>query len=65
MSTDQRFNRNFKALTSEYVRDRLERLDEMLADPENSQRIKYLSEQREWWEGQLPYCYRREVLLRQ
>jgi hypothetical protein len=65
VSTDPRFNRNFDKLTTEYVRDRLERLDEMLADPENGQRIKYLSEQREWWENQLPFCYRREGLLRQ
>lgn len=63
LSADPRFNRNFAALTTEYVRDRLERLDEMLADPENAPRIKYLSEQREWWESQLPYCYRREGLL--
>ena len=65
VSTDQRFNRNFTALTTEYVRERLERLDEMMADPENDLRIKYLSEQREWWEDQLPFCYRREGLLRE
>ena len=64
MSTDQRFNRNFNALTTEYVRDRLESIDEMLADPNNSSRLQYLSEQREWWEGQLPLCYKREGLLR-
>lgn len=63
VSTELKFNRNFDKLTTEYVRDRLERLDEMMADPENGQRIRYLSEQREWWEGQLPYCYRREGLL--
>jgi hypothetical protein len=63
VSTEQKFNRGFDKLTTEYVRDRLERLDEMMADPENGQRIRYLSEQREWWEGQLPYCYRREGLL--
>jgi hypothetical protein len=63
VSTDQRFNRNFKELTTEYVRERLQRLDEMMADPENDLRIKYLSEQREWWEAQLPFCYRREGLL--
>lgn len=65
MSTDPRFNRNFAALTTEYVRARLERLEEMLADPENGKRIQYLTEQRDWWEAQLPFCYRREGLLRQ
>jgi hypothetical protein len=64
VSTDPKFNRNFSALTVDYVRTRLEFLDEQLADPENGNRIKYLSEQREWWEGQLPICYRREGLLR-
>lgn len=63
MSTDPRFNRNFKALTSEYVRERLQRLDEMLADPQNANRIAYLEEQREWWSAQLPFCYRREGLI--
>ena len=59
MSTE-RFNRNFRGLTSDYVRNRLQRLDEMMADPENDLRIKYLSEQREWWEKQLVICQRRE-----
>jgi hypothetical protein len=63
LSTDSKFNRNFKALTSEYVRERLERLTEMLADPKNSGRTQYLTEQRDWWEAQLPFCYRREGLL--
>jgi hypothetical protein len=65
MSTEQKFDRGWRSLTSEYVRDRLQRLDEMMADAESEGRIKYLSEQREWWESQLPYCYKREGLLRQ
>ncbi|MGA9803398.1 MAG: hypothetical protein WBQ46_09115 [Terriglobales bacterium] len=63
MSSDKRYDRGFRSLTSEYVRDRLERLDEMLADPANERRFDYLQEQREWWEGQLPFCYKREGLL--
>ena len=65
VSTEQKFNRGFDKLTTEYVRERLERLDEMLEDPANGGRIQYLSEQREWWANQLPYCYRREGLLQQ
>ena len=64
MSTDERFNRNFRALTSEYCRERIERLDEMLADPRNVHRTAYLQEQVDWWRGQLPFCYRREGLIR-
>jgi hypothetical protein len=64
VSTETRFNRGFDKLTTEYVRERLQRLDEMLDDPKNGGRIQYLSEQREWWEGQLPFCYRKEGLLR-
>jgi hypothetical protein len=61
VSTDPRFNRNFRALTSEYVLDRLQRFDEMLNDPANSRRLGYLFEQREWWEKQLPLCRKREA----
>jgi hypothetical protein len=43
----------------------MDRLDEMLADPKNSNRTAYLEEQMEWWEAQLPFAYRREGLLRQ
>jgi hypothetical protein len=64
VSTDVRFDRGWRSLTSEYVRARLERLDEMLAEAESEGRIKYLSEQREWWSNQLPICYRREGLIR-
>jgi hypothetical protein len=65
VSTDQRFNRNFNKLTTEYVRARLQFLDEQIQDPANSRRLDYLYEQRAWWEAQLPFCYRREGLLRQ
>lgn len=63
MSTDKRFDRGWRSLTSEYVRARLEALDEQMADPANARRLDYLSEQRAWWEGQLPYCYKREGLI--
>lgn len=63
MSTDPRFNRNFDKLTTEYVRARLEFLDEQIQDPANNRRLDYLFEQREWWEKELPYCYRREGLI--
>ena len=65
MSTDKQFDRGWRSLTSEYIRARMDRLDEMLADPKNSNRTAYLEEQREWWEAQLPFAYRREGLLRQ
>jgi hypothetical protein len=60
VSADQRFNRNFRALTSAYVLDRLQRLDEQIADPVNSRRLDYLYEQRDWWARQLVLCQKRE-----
>jgi hypothetical protein len=63
LSTDTKFDRGWRSLTSEYIRSRLERLDEMLADPKNSHRTAYLEEQRDWWAAQLPFAYRREGLL--
>ncbi len=39
VSSDKRYDRGFRSLTSEYVRERLERLDEMLADPTNERRF--------------------------
>jgi hypothetical protein len=65
MSTDPRFNRGFDKLTSDYCRERIDRLDEMIADPENSRRVAYLEEQVNWWRGQQVFCWRREGLLRQ
>jgi len=65
VSTDKQFDRGWRSLTSEYIRARMDRLDEMLADPKNSNRTAYLEEQMEWWEAQLPFAYRREGLLRQ
>jgi hypothetical protein len=65
VSTDTKFDRGWRSLTSDYVRDRLQRLDEMLDDPKNGGRIQYLSEQHDWWSAQLPFAYRREGLLRQ
>jgi hypothetical protein len=62
--SDHKFNRHFDKLTSEYCRERIDRLDEMLADPKNSHRVGYLQEQIDFWRGQLPFCYRREGLLR-
>jgi len=64
VTTDPRFNRHFDKLTTEYCRARLERLDERIADPENARRLDYLFAQRQFWEKQLPHCYRREGLLR-
>jgi hypothetical protein len=63
MSTDVKFDRGWRSLTSEYIRERVDRLDEMLADPKNSNRTAYLEEQRDWWSAQLPFAYRREGLL--
>jgi hypothetical protein len=60
VSTDQKFRRNFDKLTTEYVRDRLERLDQQIQDLANIARLEYLSEQRAWWEKQLVICQRRE-----
>jgi hypothetical protein len=65
VSTDTKFDRGWRSLTSEYIRSRLERLDEQIADPENGKRIAYLTEQRDWWSAQLPFAYRREGLLPQ
>jgi hypothetical protein len=62
VSTDRKFDRGFRFLTTEFVRSRLEWIDEALADPRNEKRITYLTEQREWWNAQLPYCWRREGL---
>ena len=64
LSTDAKFDRGFDNLTSEYCRERIDRLDEMISDPQNVKRIAYLQEQVDWWRGQLPFCYRREGLLR-
>ena len=64
MSSDK-YDRGWRSLTSEYIRSRMDRLDEMLADPKNSNRTEYLEEQRQWWEAQLPFAYRREGLLQE
>lgn len=61
MSTDPKFNRNYRALTSEYVLTRLEGIDEMLAETTNGGRIAYLIEQRTWWERNLEFCRKREA----
>lgn len=65
MSTETKFDRGWRSLTTEYVRERLQRLDEQIGDPANERRLDYLFGQRTWWEGQLPFCYKREGLLRQ
>lgn len=61
MNTDPKFDRHFRALTSEYVLARLQRIDEMIADETNGGRIQYLSEQRGWWERNLQLCRKREA----
>lgn len=63
MSADRKFDRGWRLLTTKYVRSRLEFLDTQIQDPSNNRRLDYLSEQREWWSAQLPFCYRREGLL--
>ena len=65
MSTDVRFDRGWRSLTSQYIRARMDRLDEQIADPVNSRRLDYLYEQKQWWEAQLPFAYRREGLLQE
>jgi hypothetical protein len=60
VSTDQKFNRRFDKLTTDYVRTRLEFIDEQIQDPANGARLEYLLEQRSWWEKQLALCQRRE-----
>lgn len=59
-----KFDRDWRFLTSDYILSRLQHLDEMLNDPANSQRLGYLFEQREFWEKQLPLCRKREAAQR-
>jgi hypothetical protein len=64
VSAEKKFDRGWRSLTTEYIRSRLESLDEQMADPKNSNRTAYLEEQRDWWSAQLPFAYRREGLFR-
>jgi hypothetical protein len=63
MSTDnkdnKKFDRGWRFLTSQHVLARLEHIDELLARA-NGARIKYLKEQRSWWEKNLELCRKRE-----
>ncbi len=61
MSTDPKFDRGWRSLTTEYILGRLEHIDELLADETNGGRIQYLTEQREWWERNLRLCRKREA----
>ena len=63
MAKDEKFDRHFECLTVEIVRERLERLDEQIAETQDGLRLAHLREQRAWWSKQVEYAYRREGLL--
>jgi len=63
LSKDPRFDRHFDKLTSDYCRERLEWIDQQISFARSaSPRLNYLHEQRQWWEKQLPFCQRREMI---
>ena len=62
MSIDKRYDRGFDKLTADFVRARLESIDQQLNDPVNARRVEYWFQQREFWEKQLARCQQREGL---